>query len=59
MRILIDIGHPAHVHMFRNFAHIMESKGNEVIFTLRDKDCEIYLLEKNVFNPSLIPPNYF
>ena len=49
MKILIDTGHPAHVHMFRNFAHIMESKGNEVIFTLRDKDCEINLLEKNGF----------
>lgn len=28
MKILIDINHPAHVHYFRNFIKIMESKGH-------------------------------
>lgn len=50
MRILIDIGHPAHVHLFKNFAHKMISKGNEVLFTCRDKEFEIELLEYNGFN---------
>jgi len=27
MKILIDIGHPAHVHYFRNFIKMMESNG--------------------------------
>ena len=45
MRILIDIGHPAHVHLFRFFAQEMLAKGNEILFTCRDKEYEIYLLE--------------
>lgn len=45
MNILIDIGHPAHVHLFRNFASEMENKGNSVLFTAREKEFEIQLLE--------------
>jgi len=44
MNILIDIGHPAHVHMFKRFAHIMQDKGHSVLFTCRDKEFEIQLL---------------
>lgn len=44
MRILVDIGHPAHVHMFRCFAKEMQNKGSEVLFTCRDKEFEIKLL---------------
>ncbi|NMC59131.1 MAG: DUF354 domain-containing protein, partial [Candidatus Methanofastidiosa archaeon] len=32
-RILIDIGHPAHVHLFRNFIRIMKLKDYEIIIT--------------------------
>lgn len=49
MRILIDIGHPAHVHLFKNFAWEMEKKGHKIIFTTRDKEFEIDLLEKYGF----------
>ena len=49
MRILIDIGHPAHVHLFKNFAWEMEKKGNKIFFTCRNKEFEIYLLEKYKF----------
>lgn len=45
MKILIDINHPAHVHMFRCFAHEMIKRGHEVLFTIRDKEFEIALLE--------------
>lgn len=45
MKILIDIGHPAHVHLFRHFAKEMFSKGHEILFTTREKEFEIYLLE--------------
>lgn len=44
MKILIDIGHPAHVHLFRNFASEMLADGNEVLFTCREKEFEKYLL---------------
>ena len=49
MNILIDIGHLAHVHLFRNFAHIMIGKGHKVLFTCRDKEFEIALLRINDF----------
>jgi predicted glycosyltransferase len=45
MRIIIDIGHPAHVHLFRNYAKGLMEKGNEVLFTVRRKECNIELLE--------------
>jgi hypothetical protein len=50
MRILIDIGHPAHVHLFRHFAHEMQLRGHEILFTCRDKEFEIALLEEFGFS---------
>jgi uncharacterized protein len=44
MRILIDIGHPAHVHLFKNFAWEMQKKGHQIFFTCREKEYEIQLL---------------
>ncbi len=49
MRILIDIGHPAHVHLFKHFAWEMQKKGHKIFFTCREKEFEIYLLEKYGF----------
>ena len=46
MKILIDIGHPAHVHYFRNFIKIMENKGHEFLIISRNKEMEQYLLNK-------------
>ena len=45
MNILIDIGHPAHVHLFKNFAREMINRGHKIMFTCRDKEFEIVLLE--------------
>ena len=45
MRILIDIGHPANVHFFRNFAKAMEIKGHVILFTAREKDVALLLLK--------------
>lgn len=45
MRILIDIGHPAHVHYFRNMARILTKKGHIVLFTVRKKEIAIDLLD--------------
>lgn len=36
MRILIDIGHPGHVHLLKNFYFAMLGKGNEIFFTIKD-----------------------
>ncbi len=44
MRVLIDIGHPGHVHLFRPFAKIMQQKGHEIFFTCREKEFEVDLL---------------
>ena len=46
MKILIDTGHPVHVHYFRNFIKIMEKKGHEFIVIFRNKEIEHYLLNK-------------
>ncbi len=45
MKILIDIGHPAHVHLFRFFASEMVKRGHHVLFTTRDKEVTLQLLD--------------
>lgn len=50
LRILIDIGHPAHVHYFKNLAWYFRSKSSEVLFTCREKEFEIELLKEYGFN---------
>jgi predicted glycosyltransferase len=45
LKILIDIGHPAHVHYFRNFIKIMEQNGHEFFITARDKEVTHNLLK--------------
>jgi len=49
MRILIDINHPAHVHLFKNFAWEMIKKGHEFVFTTRLKEFTIDLLAEYGF----------
>lgn len=46
MKILIDIGHPAHVHYFKNFIKIMEEKEHKFSIISRNKEIEQYLLNK-------------
>ncbi len=50
MRILIDIGHPAHVHYFRNLAGHFINKKSDVLFTTRDKEVAVNLLDHYGFN---------
>lgn len=45
MRYLIDIGHPAHVHLFKNVAWKLQETGNIVLFTCRDREHVIHLLK--------------
>ncbi len=46
MKILIDIGHPAHVHYFRNFIQIMQEKKHTILVVARDKEVSQVLLKK-------------
>jgi len=50
MNILIDIGHPAHVHLFKHFAWEMQKKNHRVFFTCREKENVIYFLKKYGFD---------
>ena len=45
MNIVIDIGHPAHVHYFRNYIEIMRSQGAKFLLFARDKEITIQLLK--------------
>ena len=49
MRILFDIGHPGHVHLFKHLAHLLQKDGAEVLFTARDKEFELDLLRAEHF----------
>ncbi len=48
MKILIDMGHPAHVHSFRNAIRELEKRGHSVKVTARDKD--VALLKARAFS---------
>ena len=45
MKILVDIGHPAHVHFFKNAIWKLEADGHEVQITARDKEVALNLLD--------------
>jgi predicted glycosyltransferase len=45
LRILIDIGHPAHVHFFKNPIRLLQEEGHQILITSRDKECAIGLLD--------------
>jgi predicted glycosyltransferase len=44
-KILIEIGHPAHVHQFKNMYWELEKKGWKGLFVTKDKECAIDLLK--------------
>lgn len=45
MRILIDIGHPGHVHFFKHAIWRLQGRGHEVMISARDKDVTLDLLD--------------
>ncbi len=45
MRVLIDIGHPAHVHFFKNPIHLLKNAGHDILVTSRDKEMALGLLD--------------
>ncbi len=58
MKILIDINHPAHVHLFKHFAREMQKKGHTLLFTARAKEFAIPLLEAYGFPFVSFGPHY-
>lgn len=44
MKILFDMGHPAHVHFFKNAIWELEKRGHQVKVTAREKDVTLELL---------------
>lgn len=50
MKIVVDINHPADVHLFKNFIYQMEKKGHDVIITATKKDVSIQLLDNYGFD---------
>jgi predicted glycosyltransferase len=46
VKILIDIGHPVHVHQFRNAIKILKTDGHEILVTARNKEITLDLLNK-------------
>lgn len=45
MKILVEILHPAHVHVFRNAIQLWQERGDEVLVVSREKECANDLLE--------------
>ena len=50
MKILVDIGHPAHIHYFKNCARILTAKGYRFLFVVRERDSTIELIKSIGFD---------
>lgn len=46
MHVLVDIGHPAHVHFFRNPIALLRDRGHDVFVTAREKEIAVALLRE-------------
>lgn len=44
MKVLIDIGHPAHVHYFKKLIELLTNDGNQVVVVARQKEITFDLL---------------
>lgn len=55
MNILIDIGHPAHVHYYRNLAVELSMHGHKVIWTVKDIPVALRLLDHYCFSYNVFP----
>lgn len=58
MRVLVEIGHPAHVHHFKNMIWELEKNGCNVKIAARKKDIAIDLLEAYKFDYEVFGKNY-
>jgi predicted glycosyltransferase len=58
MKLLFDIGHPAHVHFFKNVINNLEKKGHEVKITARNKEVALNLLRNYGFKYQNVGSNH-
>ncbi|MFN8258898.1 MAG: DUF354 domain-containing protein [Bacteroidales bacterium] len=58
MRIIIDVNHPGHVHLFKNFAFLAEKEGWKVLFTAKDKEVTLDLLKAYKLNYKCLGKHY-
>ena len=58
MKIMIEVGHPKHVHFWKNIINSLENKGHKVKIVAVDKDLTIYLLKAYGFEFEIIGKNY-
>lgn len=54
MRILVDLGHPGHVHFYKHAIRHWRERGHQVLITARDKDVTLDLLRKYHINHYII-----
>jgi predicted glycosyltransferase len=50
VKVIVDIGHPAHVHFFKHFIWEMKKRGHEILITASKKEITLDLLEKLGFD---------
>ena len=58
MNILFEIGHPAHVHFFKNVIWNLEKSGHRVLATAKKKDVALSLLDSYGLKYELVGSNY-
>ncbi len=57
MRVLIETGHPAHVHQFRHVIYKLREKGHEVAIATTDKEMTLALLNAYELEYTLLGKN--
>lgn len=55
MRILIDMGHPGHVHFFRHAIRELEARGHDVLVSVQPKEVTVDLLKAFGIQHELVP----
>lgn len=58
MKIIIVMGHPKDVHLWKNVINNLEDDGHEVKIAARGKDITLYLLDAYGFDYEIIGTNY-
>lgn len=53
MNILIDIGHPAHVHLFRHLSNALKDRGHRLFYSVRNESVAIRLMDYYGMTPYL------
>jgi len=57
-KVLFDIGHPGHVHLFKHLARLLMADGARVLFTSREKEHEAALIAHEGFDHVSFGPHY-